>query len=309
MVDFRILRRTFLQSAVAGGAWHLLNPSLSAFQPDELKKKLDDLRANLLQLVNEERDVHKVPLLKHDDFATKIAQAHAEDMAVHEYVSHWGRDGLKPYQRYSFAGSHHAVQENVSAADNTWSLKFEDLKQDTSYLHVRMYNEKPPSDGHRKAILAPQHTHVGFGIAVNNLRLRMVELFVSKYIEFKPMLQAAKPLQQIHLAGKVIRNGVFLNSVEVHYEPLPNPPGLAWLNEPRGYALPDESDVLVPKLPRPLFYANRKPGTIEIEITGDFRVPVHLYKSTPGIYSIVCWVQRNRSEKPFPVTNLCVRAE
>jgi len=51
--------------------------------------------------------------------------------------------GLKPYHRYSFAGGYHATQENVSASDNTWSMRLADLKQDTSYLHVRLYQESP----------------------------------------------------------------------------------------------------------------------------------------------------------------------
>ena len=106
-------------------------------------------------------------------------------MAKHEYASHWDRDGLKPYHRYSFAGGVHATQENVSAADNTWSTKTGDLLQDTSYLHVRLYQEKPPNDGHRRAILAPQQTHVGLGIALDKLKLRVVELFVAKHLEVK----------------------------------------------------------------------------------------------------------------------------
>ena len=77
---------------------------------------------------------------------------------MHEFASHWGRDGLKPYHRYSFAGGTDATQENVSAADNTWSNKLSDLKQDTSYLHLRLYQEQPPNDGHRKTSRAAAHT-------------------------------------------------------------------------------------------------------------------------------------------------------
>ncbi len=309
MNSLKFSRRWFLHASAAGALWPLSRPVFGPFQNIEIKTKFDELRANLLQLVNEERSVEKIPALELDDLATRVATAHAEDMATGEFASHWGRNGLKAYQRYSLAGGYHATQENVSAADNTWSMKFEDLKQDTSYLHVRLYRETPPNDGHRRAILAPQHTHVGFGIAVNKLRLRMVELFVAKYVEFQPTKQVAKPQETIELVGKLIRPDVFLNSIEVFYEPLPKIPTLDWLREARGYSLPDESRVLVPKLRPPYIYADKRTGTIDVDITGEFRVPVILYQITPGIYTIVCWVRRNRSEKPFPVTGLCVKAE
>ena len=171
-------RRTFLKSASASLGVALLDP-LSTSRVDDLEKTFAEIRANLLEMVNEERAVAKVPALATDELATQVATKHALEMAAGEFTSHWGRDGLKPYQRYSFAGGTHATQENVSAADNTWSTKLSDLKQDTAYVHVRLYQEKAPNDGHRRTILAPQHTHVGFGLAVDHLRLRLVELFVA----------------------------------------------------------------------------------------------------------------------------------
>ncbi len=110
-------------------------------------------------------------------------------------------------------------------------MKQRDLKQDIAYLHVRLYQEKPPHDGHRKTILAPQHTHVGFGIAVQDLRLRLVEMFVAKYVEVQPVRQAAKPGARVPFAGKLLRHDYVVNHIEVFYEPLPTPPELSWLRE------------------------------------------------------------------------------
>jgi len=309
MNNLKLPRRWFLKASAASAMWPLCRTPLDQLQAADLKAMFDELRGNLLQLINEERAVEKVPELKLDDLATRVATAHAEEMAKGEFVSHWGLTGLKPYQRYSLAGGYHATQENVSAADNTWSNKFADLKQDTSYLHVRLYQEQPPNDGHRKTILAPQHTHVGFGIALEKLRLRVVELFVSKYVEFKPSTPVAKPRETIEIAGQMIRSNFYLNTIEVFYEPLPVAPEKDWLREVRSYSLPDESEVFRPKLSPPLMYADRRDGTIEVAPDLSFRVSVQLYKNTPGIYTIVCWVRRSRSEKAFPVTGLCVRAE
>lgn len=302
-----ITRRAFLQAATVP----LLDRVLLKAQTQSTDaERFAELRENLFQMVNEERAVARVPLLKMDDLATRVATSHATEMAAYEFVSHWGRDGLKPYHRYSFAGGSDATQENVSAADNTWSNKLSDLKQDTSYLHLRMYQETPPNDGHRKTILAPQHTHVGFGIALEKLRLRVVELFVARYVEVPPLSRVMKPGSEFVFAAKMLKREHTLNHVEVFYEPsLPKPPDLSWLREPRSYALPNHSRTLRPKVMPPYMYADRTRGDVDVELDGSFSVPVTLYNSKPGIYTIVAWIKRRSSEKAFPATEVCIRAE
>jgi hypothetical protein len=230
-------------------------------------------------------------------------------MSTRDFASHWGSNGLKPYMRYSFAGGWHATKENVSAADNTWSMRAADLIQDTNYLHVRLYQEKPPNDGHRQAILAPHNTHVGFGLAVEKLRLRLVELFVAKYIELNPITRKARPRETFQLSGRLLNSNYWLSNIEVFYEALPSPPDPEWLRQPRSYSLPNDSVVLAPKLAPPLTYADRRPGVIDVTPDGSFSAPVTLFKDQPGIYTIVCWIRRSRSEKAFPATEYCVRAE
>jgi uncharacterized protein YkwD len=297
-------RRGFLQSALGVA---LLDRSLLHTVGD-LENTFKEIRANLLQMINEERAVEKVQPLAIDELATQVATKHAVEMAVDEYVSHWGRDGRKAYHRYSFAGGTHATQENVSAADNTWSMKQSDLKQDAAYLHVRLYQEQPPNDGHRRAILAPQHTHVGFGLAVEKLRLRIVELFVAKYLEVELLPRKAKPGTQITFAAKMPKQGYFLNHIEVFYEPLPKAPELSWLRQPRSYSLPNESKVLRPKVPPPFMYADRQPGVIDISLDGRLSTRINLFKNEPGIYTIVTWLKRGDRGKAFPATEVCIEA-
>jgi len=302
----KVSRRDFLQSASAGFGMTLLDRSAS---PDDLENTIKEIRANLLEMVNEERAVEKVPPVAIDELATQVATKHAMDMAAAEYASHWGRDGLKPYHRYSFAGGTDATEENVSSANNTWSMKERDLKQDTAYLHVRLYQEKPPNDGHRRTILAPHHTHVGFGIAVQQLRLRVVELFVAKYVKVEPVRQQYKPGNQFFFKGKLLRPGYTVKTIEVFYEPLPAPPDLSWLRQSRSYSLPNESQVLRPKLSPPFVYADGKPGTVNVEVDGAFRAPVKFYKDKPGIYTIVVWIRESSAESAFQATHVCIRVE
>ncbi len=297
-------RRGFLQSALGVA---LLDRSL-LHTTEDLEKTFEEIRANLLEMINEERAVEKVQPVALDELATQVATGHAVEMAVDEYVSHWGGDGRKPYHRYSFAGGTHATQENVSAADNTWSMKESDLKQDAAYLHVRLYQEQPPNDGHRRAILAPQHTHVGFGLAIEKLRLRMVELFVAKYLEVEPIPRKAKPGDQLTFAAKMPKQSYYLNHIEVFYEPLPNAPELSWLRQPRSYALPYESKILRPKVPPPFMYADRTQGVIDISVDGRLSTRVKLFKNEPGIYTIVTWIKHGDKGKAFPATEVCIEA-
>lgn len=302
-----VSRRGFLQTAGASLGVTLLERASLA--EDDLDKTFSEIRANLLELVNEERAVAKLSQLAVDDLATKVATQHAQEMAVDGYTSHWGRDGRKPYHRYSFAGGTPATMENVAAADSTWSTKARDLKQDSSYLHVRLYSEQPPNDGHRRAILAPQHTHVGFGIAVDDLRLRVVELFVAKYVQVEPIARKASPGGRLTFAAKMPKEGYYLNHVEVFYEPLPAAPELGWLRDSRSYSLPSESLVLRPKVPPPYMYADRKPGVVEMSTAGRFTAEITLFKKEPGIYTIVSWIKRSDgTQKPFPATEVCIEA-
>jgi uncharacterized protein YkwD len=299
-------RRDFLQAACAGLGATLLDRNIS---PADLENTFKEIRKNLLEMINEERDVEKVQLVEMDDLATEVATKHAVDLVTNEFIGHWGSDGLKPYHRYAAAGGTHATEENVSAADGIRSTQEKDLKQDSAYLHVRMYQEKPPNDGHRRTILAPQHTHVGIGFAVRDLRLRMVQLFVAKYVDVKPIKREAKPGAQLSFSGKIVRPGCLFNNIEVFYEPLPTPPGLEWLRQPRSYALPKESRVLRPRVPPPLTYMDGSVGTVEVFGDRSFQTPVSLYKGKPGIYTIVVWLSRAQSRVAFPATAVCIKAQ
>lgn len=300
-------RRAFLKSASASLGVTVLDPLLVS-QVD-LEKTFAELRANLLEMVNEERAVAKVPPVAIDELATQVATKHAVDMATGEFASHWGRDGLKPYHRYSFAGGTDATQENVSAADHTWSMKLTDLKQDTAYLHLRLYQEKPPNDGHRQAILAPQHTHVGFGLAIDQLRLRLVELFVARYVKVGSVRRTAKPGAQLYLSAKILNHNYDLDHVEVCYEPPPKAPDLNWLRQPRSYSLPRESVELRKKVSPPFIYSDGVHGLIDVSPSGSFSFPVKLFKEQPGIYTVIAWLKRDGSDKTFAATQVCIRAE
>ena len=81
-------------------------------------------------------------------------------------MGHWDLSGRAPYDRYADAGGVDWSGENFSGtlrrgdpfhADELVGLLLE--------AHARMMAERPPADGHRRTVLDPDWTHVGFGAA------------------------------------------------------------------------------------------------------------------------------------------------
>jgi hypothetical protein len=134
----------------------------------------------------------------------------------------------------------------------------------------------------------------------------MVELFLSRYVDIKPVVQQAKPGDKVAFAGK-IRGNYRFNNIDIHYEPLPEPPTPEWLRASGSYSLPKEVRVLRPKVPQPFTYLDGTSGDVKVD-GPNFSVPIKLFKSTPGIYTIVTWIRKSLDEPAFPVTGVCVKA-
>jgi hypothetical protein len=225
------------------------------------------------------------------------------------FISHWGSGGRKPYHRYSFAGGTDAVQENASAADNVQSLAVPGILNDLREMHQAMLAEVPPHDGHRKTILDPYHTHVGFGIALNGRSLRLDELYLARYVRLAPLTNTAKPKSSVLLEGRLLNPQHILNQVDVFYEPLPAPPSFDWLNTPRSVSLPEEHKTLRPRLPPGTRYTDGSAGDFESSPEGSFKVRVKMFRAEPGIYTALFWLQRPPVPKGFPGAEVCILSQ
>ncbi len=263
-------------------------------------------REQILRMVNEERVNAGLNKLELDPLACRVASAHSLDMARGEFLSHWGSDGRKPYQRYSFAGGTDAVQENASSADDINSLTTTSVLKNLSDMHSSMLNERPPHDGHRRTILFPEHTHVGFGIALQGFHVRLDELYVAKYVRIDPIPQRAKPRQSVLLSGRVLNQQNEVAGIELYYEPLPTPPQIEWLRVARSYGMPDERESFQPRLANGVLYTDGTKGEIEILSGGNFRLPITLSK-IPGINTIMVWLSKGENGIPFPASQICIR--
>ena len=263
-------------------------------------------RERLLQQVNGDRAAANLSALKLDELACTVANEHARDMATGTFLSHWGSDGRKPYHRYSLAGGTAAIQENCSSADDIGSVAPGNVLNDLRDMHQSMLNEKPPHDGHRKTILDPYHTHVGFGIALNSRSLRLDELYLARYIQLDNVVAEAKPGATIRVSGRLLNASHFVNEIDVFYEPLPKPPDYFWLRVPRSVSLPDDVVRLRPRALEGMIYADGGHGDFDWDHQGRFRANVKLSRKEPGIYTIVCMVRRLPSDRGFPGAQACV---
>lgn len=265
-------------------------------------------RQRLLNQVNEDRARFRLSQLQLDELACQVADAHARDMVERDFLSHWGSDGRKPYQRYSLAGGSDALMENVSSARSIESVTTTGVGRSLHDMHQSMVQEVPPNDGHRRAILFPQLTHAGFGIALTGRSLRLDQVFLARYIEVEPIQRQARPNAGITLRGRMLNPNHKITGIDLFFEPLPSPPEIEWLREPRSYGLPKTQQTYLPRLPDPLFYADGGNGNIDLKGPDGFQVRIALSKK-PGINTIVVWLRAGSNGTVFPATGICVRVE
>lgn len=107
-------------------------------------------RVEVLELVNRFRRQHALPDLVLNDELNRAAQAHAEDMAVHDYFAHRSPRGSSPGMRAERHGyAYQLVLENLAAG--------------MSAPEEVVEGWKASKDGHREAMLDPRPVEVGIG--------------------------------------------------------------------------------------------------------------------------------------------------
>jgi uncharacterized protein YkwD len=311
MANTHLTRRSFVKAAaVAGFGLPIVSRAQDIVERGPFSAKDVPYACDqLLKLLNDERRDAGLNTLEMDALACQVAAEHARDMATGHFLSHWGRDGRKPFHRYAFAGGTDALQENASAADNVQSLAVPGILNDLHEMHQSMLAEVPPNDGHRKTILDPFHTHVGFGIALNGRSLRLDELYLARYVKLAPLTNRVKPKSTVLLDGRLLNPQHFLNQVDVFYEPLPTPPSSDWLNTPRSVSLPAERKTLRPKVPPGTRYTDGSSGDFDWSREGTFKVKLKMFRDEPGIYTALFWVRRVPTDKGFPGAEVCILSQ
>ena len=118
-----------------------------------------DLEAQMLELVNKEREAAGLNPLAPDPELTEVARAHSADMFARGYFAHVSPDGQDPFDRMQRAGVvFRTAGENLALAPTV------------RVAHTGLMN----SPGHRANILRPAFGRLGIGIVDGGYRGIMV---------------------------------------------------------------------------------------------------------------------------------------
>ena len=193
---------------------------------------LENLRNYMLDLINADRREHGLSpvTLGHNP----AAQHHAEDMREHQYVGHWGRDGLTPYMRYTLAGGVNYESENTSGYRNVGKLRRKAAVSSVWRELDQVQQGLMDSPGHRRNILNQWHKKVNLGIAchLETLHCWVVQQFQGDYLEFVDQPEISSGVLSFHVRTK----GRFtFSSVQVWYDQPPHPLSLGQLDRTYSY--------------------------------------------------------------------------
>ena len=186
------------------------------------------MKRYMLHLINDERARAGVdPVVLGDNIA---AQLHAESSLANCFSSHWGIDGLKPYMRYSLAGSYQSNGENgrgldycIPASGRVGTILYRAIGSIEQEVRDGMEGWMD-SPGHRRNILDPWHKKVNIGLAWDSYHFRSVQHFEGDYVKYDRMPAIENGI--LTLSGTVRNDAGFSEdrdlSVQIYYDRPPH---------------------------------------------------------------------------------------
>ncbi|HSB36813.1 MAG TPA: hypothetical protein VLH41_08035, partial [Thermoanaerobaculia bacterium] len=226
--------------------------------------------------------------LAYDLVGAKAGDAFCQDAASRAFIGHWDLEGRSPYLRWAIAGGVDYHGENVSSVSWTGrTVKASEIEEMLLAAHARMMAETPPDDGHRRAILDPAWTHVGFGVGWAGGEFRMTEEFSRRVSEWVDL--PAGPVRSGGSApfGMKLPQGWNPGVIDVCFESAPSPLSRAEIARRGSYAYPKATTELRPLLVGPYRYGDGSAG--QFETTGG-RISVAIPLSRgPGHYWVLVY--------------------
>jgi hypothetical protein len=246
----------------------------------------------MVRLINRDRaSAGLSPVTLDEGPATRAGQAHAQDMATHGYLGHWGTDGSVPEQRFTEAGGTDMVLENASCftdeATRTLDPAARIDPKSVEQAEDMFFHETPPHDGHRKNILKPWHKTVGIGVAQPVATPTEIPVpcfaqeFVDPYGSYSAAPRKAHPGDNLHVAGTMASPATFAG-VGLARVDAPKPIPVSELNRRRSYPVP---------APYQMYWPPGFQTPIPVRVTGDrFAIDVPLSDANrAGLYEVSVW--------------------
>lgn len=210
-------------------------------------------RAAVVDQVNQARAAAGLPDLAADGTLERVGDAHCEIQIEEGTVGHFSHSGVPPYLRYLLAGGHGFHRENAAMYSSSAAVPEAALGRILAGSVASMLAELPPDDGHRRALLDPDVTHIGVGLAVRGGEVRMThELATEAAVAWSAPPAAAKPRSALALAGTLAREWRPV-AAKVLWGPLPRWLSSTQANAIHAYGYPP---------PRATFAANQPLGQL-----------------------------------------------
>lgn len=180
-------------------------------------------REAVLAQINSARAVARLAPLAYDATLERVGNTHCEVLIAESGQGHFSRSGVPPYLRYLLAGGHGFHRENAAMYSSTAPVGQGVLGGILERSVASMLAEVPPDDGHRRALLDRDVTHIGVGLAARGGEVRMThELAAEAATAWSAPPSTARPRTGVVLAGKLARQWRAA-AAEVLWEPLPRP--------------------------------------------------------------------------------------
>jgi hypothetical protein len=160
-----------------------------------------------------------------------------------------------------------------------------------------MLAEKPPSDGHRRAILDPSATHVGVGWSVGGGDFRMAEEFTSRRFVRLEVSPISRYPSAIRVRGEALA-GMSIAYVSVARQPFPSPITLSDANSRHSYSYPDPRYALLPAASPSAAAGLASRKCLVPSLHGRFSFDYQV--DEPGMWTFVLYFQRKGEREPAP---------
>jgi len=266
--------------------------------PEPPALTLDQARQRMVSLINRDRATMGLTPVALDEGAPgRAGKAHAEDMASHGYLGHYGTDGSVPEERMTRAGGVDMVLENASCFTDEKTRRIDPQARidarSIDEAESMFFNERPPHDGHRKNILKPWHTRVGIGVAQPAAVPGEIpspcfaQEFVDSFGSYAPVPRTLRVGDTLHVEGTVNAPAKFAG-VGLARVDLAGPLGVAEANRRRSYTVPAPYQTYWP--------AGFQTPIVVSVVGGRFAVDLPVSDGgKPGMYELSVWANVPRS--------------
>ena len=283
------------------------SPRLVRYGPDRDRnvphERASAAKRTLLRRINAERVAAGVSPLEYDLLAASVGDAFCAEAAERRFTGHWDLAGRPPYLRWALAGGVDYHGQNAgSISRKGGDVAAEETGRFLLECHERMMAERPPDDGHRRAILDPIWTHVGIGVAFSGGEFRMTEEFVRRVADWVEIPAEPLPAGGAATIRAKLPDGWTTGVVEVAHDPPPVPLSREEVERRTSYRFPRGFAVLYPALEPSMRYADGGKGDFTVT-HGRVEARIPLTKG-PGSYYAVLYAGRGpvaAGEKLWPV--------